>query len=152
MSLRPKAVVSDNQGYEANAVKASACWVSRPKQKVLDHSNPQLELQEKGVIDSGCSRRITGNKSYLLDYEEIDGGFIAFEGDPKGGRITGKSKISTDTKCVILSPDFKILDKNHVLLRVPRKDNMYSVDLKNIVPSGGLTCLFAKATFDESNL
>ncbi|GJU54640.1 putative ribonuclease H-like domain-containing protein [Tanacetum coccineum] len=58
----------------------------------------------------------------------------------------------TDTECVVLSPDFKLLDENHVLLRVPRKDNMYSVDLKNIVPSGGLTCLFAKATLDESNL
>ncbi|GKA99866.1 ribonuclease H-like domain-containing protein, partial [Tanacetum coccineum] len=52
----------------------------------------------------------------------------------------------------VLSPDFKLLDENHVLLRVPRKDNMYSVDLKNIVPSGGLTCLFAKATLDESKL
>ncbi|GJV23715.1 putative ribonuclease H-like domain-containing protein [Tanacetum coccineum] len=46
----------------------------------------------------------------------------------------------------------KLLDENHVLLRVPRNDNMYSVDLKNIVPSGGLTCLFAKAILDESNL
>ncbi|GKD39585.1 putative ribonuclease H-like domain-containing protein, partial [Tanacetum coccineum] len=75
-----KAIVSDNKGNEANAVKASACWVWRPKQKVLDH----LELQEKGVIDSGCSRHMTGNKSYLLDYEEIDGGFVAFGGNPKG--------------------------------------------------------------------
>ncbi|GJU44130.1 putative ribonuclease H-like domain-containing protein [Tanacetum coccineum] len=129
---------------------------------------------------------MTGNKSYLSDYEEIDGGFVAFGGDPKGGRITGKGKISigkldfedvyfvkelkfnlfsvsqicdkknsflfTDTECVVLAHDFKLLDENHVLLRVPRKDNMYSVDLKNIVPLGGLTCLFAKATLDESNL
>ncbi|GJT43693.1 putative ribonuclease H-like domain-containing protein [Tanacetum coccineum] len=43
----------------------------------------------------------------------------------------------TDTECVVLSPNFKLLDENHVLLRVPRKDNMYSVDLKNIVPLGG---------------
>ncbi|GJU80696.1 putative ribonuclease H-like domain-containing protein [Tanacetum coccineum] len=41
----------------------------------------------------------------------------------------------TDTECIVLSPDFKLLNENHVLLRVPRKDNMYSVDLKNIVPS-----------------
>ncbi|GJR68663.1 putative ribonuclease H-like domain-containing protein [Tanacetum coccineum] len=61
-------------------------------------------------------------------------------------------KASAYTECVVLSPDFKLLDENHVLLRVPRKDNMYSVDLKNIVPLGGLTCLFAKATLDESNL
>ncbi|GJU48043.1 ribonuclease H-like domain-containing protein [Tanacetum coccineum] len=33
----PKAVVSDNKGNEANDVKASTCWVWRPKQKVLDH-------------------------------------------------------------------------------------------------------------------
>ncbi|GJV33817.1 hypothetical protein Tco_1394217 [Tanacetum coccineum] len=45
--------------------------------------NPQLELQEKRVIDSGCSRHMTGNKSHLSDYEEIDGGFVAFGGDPK---------------------------------------------------------------------
>ncbi|GJT57338.1 putative ribonuclease H-like domain-containing protein [Tanacetum coccineum] len=202
-TARPKVVVSDNKGNEANAVKASACWVWRPKQKVLDHVSRHNDVSmnfkrsdyvdaqgrsksEKGVIDSGCSRHMTGNKSYLSDYEEINGGFVAFGGDPKGGKITGKGKISTskldfedvyfvkelkfnlfsvsqmcdkknsvlftDTECVVLSPDFKLLDENHVLLRVPRKDNMYSVDLKNIVPSGGLTCLFAKATLDESNL
>ncbi|GKE53092.1 hypothetical protein Tco_1488248, partial [Tanacetum coccineum] len=180
-TVGPKAVVSDNKGNEANAAKA--CW-------------------EKGVIDSGCSRHMTGNKFYLSDYEEIDGGFVAFGGDPKGGKITGgfvafggdpkggkitgKGKISTgkldfenvyfvkelkfnlfsvsqicdkknsvlftDTECVVLSPDFKLLDENYVLLRVPRKDNMYSVNLKNIFHPGGLTCLFAKATLDESNL
>ncbi|GJX58626.1 putative ribonuclease H-like domain-containing protein [Tanacetum coccineum] len=117
--------------------------VKSPREST-EKGNPQLELQEKGVIDSGCSRHMTGNKSYLSDYEEIDGGFVAFGGDPKGGRITGKGKISTDTECVVLSPDFMLLDENHVLLRVPRKDNMHNVDLRNIVPSRGLTCLFAK--------
>nr|GEU96648.1 hypothetical protein [Tanacetum cinerariifolium] len=45
-----------------------------------------------------------------------------------------------------------LLDENHVLLRVPRENNMYNVDLKNIVPSGDLTCLFAKDALDECNL
>nr|GEV22103.1 ribonuclease H-like domain, reverse transcriptase, RNA-dependent DNA polymerase [Tanacetum cinerariifolium] len=116
------------------------------------HGNPQLELQEKRVIDSGCSRHMTENMSYLFEYEEINGGYVAFGGDPKGGKITGKGKISTDTECVVLSPDFKLLDESQVLLRVPRKNNMYNVDLKNIAPLGGLICLFAKATLDESNL
>ncbi|GKD37471.1 hypothetical protein Tco_1257678 [Tanacetum coccineum] len=39
-----------------------------------------------------------------------------------------------DTECVVLSPDFKLTDESHVSLKVPRKDNMYSVDLKNFVP------------------
>ncbi|GKC82807.1 ribonuclease H-like domain-containing protein [Tanacetum coccineum] len=62
------------------------------------------------------------------------------------------SVLFTENECVVLSPDFKLLDESQVLLRVPRKMNMYSVDLKNVVSSGGLTCLFAKATLDESNL
>nr|GEY77665.1 hypothetical protein [Tanacetum cinerariifolium] len=42
-------------------------------------------------------------------------------------------------------------DESQVLLRVPRENNMYNVNLKNIVPFGDLTCLFAKETLDESN-
>ncbi|GKD81996.1 ribonuclease H-like domain-containing protein [Tanacetum coccineum] len=126
-TARPKAVISAVKGYKRNTVKASACWVWRPKHKILDHGNPQEDLKNKGVIDSGCSRHMTGNKSYLIDYEEIDGGFVAFG-------------------------DFKLTDESHVFLKVPRKDNMYSVDLKNVVSQRGLTYLFAKATPDESNL
>ncbi|GKC78115.1 hypothetical protein Tco_1128889 [Tanacetum coccineum] len=51
----------------------------------VNSGNPQLELQEKGVIDSRCCRHMTGNKSYLSDYKEINSGFVAFGGDPKGG-------------------------------------------------------------------
>ncbi|GJT60747.1 putative ribonuclease H-like domain-containing protein [Tanacetum coccineum] len=132
---------------------------------------------------------MTGNKSYLLDYEEIHGGSVAFRGDPKGGRITGKGKISTgkldfedvyfvkelkfnlfsvsqicdkknsvlftDTECVVLSPDFKLVDENYVLLRVPRKDNMHSIDLKNIVPLvddySRFSWVFFLATKDETS-
>ncbi|GJT48623.1 ribonuclease H-like domain-containing protein [Tanacetum coccineum] len=57
-----------------------------------------------------------------------------------------------DTRCLVLSSDFKLLDESQVLLRVPRKDNIYSVDLKSVVSTKGLTCLFAKSTIDEFNL
>ncbi|GKD96505.1 putative ribonuclease H-like domain-containing protein [Tanacetum coccineum] len=62
------------------------------------------------------------------------------------------SVIFTKTECLVISPDFKLLGESQVLLKVPRQNNMYSFDLKNVVPSGGLTCLFAKATIYESNL
>ncbi|GKB04723.1 hypothetical protein Tco_0832918 [Tanacetum coccineum] len=61
------------------------------------------------------------------------------------------SVLFTDTGCFVLSPDFKLADESQVLLKVPRKNNMYSVDMKNIVPKESLTCLVAKATLDESN-
>ncbi|GJR79256.1 ribonuclease H-like domain-containing protein [Tanacetum coccineum] len=178
----PKAVVSAAVRNGENTVKSSTCWIWRP----TGNGNPQYTLQDQGIFDSGCSRNMTRNKSFLIDYQEIDGGFVAFEGSPKGGKITGKGKIRTGkldfedvyfvkelkfnlfsvsqmrdqknnvlftkTECLVLSPDFKLLDESHVLLKVPRHDNMYNFDLKNVVPSGGLTCLFAKATIDESNL
>nr|GEY44969.1 ribonuclease H-like domain-containing protein [Tanacetum cinerariifolium] len=115
----------------------------RPSAPIIkDWGNPQHALKDKGFIDSGCSRHMTGNMSYLPDFEAINRGYVAFGGNPKGGKIT-------DTKCIVLSPEFKLSDENQVLLRVPRENNMYNVDLNNIVPSGDLTCLFAKATLDE---
>ncbi|GJR81439.1 ribonuclease H-like domain-containing protein [Tanacetum coccineum] len=175
-TARPKAVVSDNKVYEANVVKDSACWVWIPKQKVSDHvsrhNGASINFERFNYVDAqGRSKSVMAwvpkrpeSLLFLLVITAIIGQdkeslTVDALGDPKGGRITGKGKISTGKldykdvhKMCYLSPDFKLLDENHVLLRVSRKDNMYSVDLKNIVPSGGLTCLFAKATLDESNL
>ncbi|GKD54809.1 hypothetical protein Tco_1288196, partial [Tanacetum coccineum] len=73
----PKAVLSAVKGNKGNAVKASACWVWRPKHKILDYGNPKQDLKDKGVIDSGCPRHMKGNRSYLTNYKEIVGG-VAF--------------------------------------------------------------------------
>ncbi|GJZ59853.1 ribonuclease H-like domain-containing protein [Tanacetum coccineum] len=57
------------------------------------------------------------------------------------------SVLFTDTACVVLSLDFKLTDESHVLLKVPRKDNMYNVDLKNVVHFlDGITCLLQMTT------
>ncbi|GJY64105.1 hypothetical protein Tco_0465565 [Tanacetum coccineum] len=129
-TARPKTIVNAVKGNNFNAAKASACWVWKPKHKVLDHvskhnsalitlkkfnyidaqgrsksvmawgpqkkliflpnvqGNPQMNLKDQRVIDSGCSRYMTGNMFYLTDYEELDGGYVAFKGNPKGGKIT----------------------------------------------------------------
>ncbi|GJU77415.1 putative ribonuclease H-like domain-containing protein [Tanacetum coccineum] len=173
--------------YLSSSSDLRACKLeNRKSDEEVSKGNPQMVLQDQGVIDSGCSRHMTRNMSYLTDYEEIDGGYVAFRGNPKGGKITGKCTIKTgnldfenvyfvreikfnlfsvsqmcdkknsvlfnDTECIVLSPNFMLIDESQVLLRVPGKNNMYSVDLKNIVPKGGLTCLIAKATSDESKL
>nr|GEX47396.1 copia protein [Tanacetum cinerariifolium] len=44
------------------------------------------------------------------------------------------SVLFTETECLVLSPNFKLLDENQVLLKVPRHNNMYSFDLKNVAP------------------
>ncbi|GKD32611.1 hypothetical protein Tco_1248120 [Tanacetum coccineum] len=58
-TARLKAVLSDIKGNKGNVVKASTCWVWRRKRKILDHGNPQQDLRDTGVIDSGCSRHMT---------------------------------------------------------------------------------------------
>ncbi|GJY90572.1 putative ribonuclease H-like domain-containing protein [Tanacetum coccineum] len=126
-AVRPKAVLNAVKRNHVNAIQVSDGLGPQKRLIFLPnvHGNPHQDLEEKGVIDSGCLRHMTGNMSYLTDFEEIDGGYVAFGGNPKRGKITGI---------------------------VPRKNNMYSVDLKNIAPKGGLTCLFTKATSDESKL
>ncbi|GJV54950.1 hypothetical protein Tco_1455955 [Tanacetum coccineum] len=88
-----KAVVSAAEGNGENAVKSSACWIWRPTGNVINHM-------------------------FKDNYQEIDGGFVAFRGSPKGVFYF------TETKCPVLSPDFKLLNEKSSLLKVPRPENL----------------------------
>ncbi|GKB90006.1 ribonuclease H-like domain-containing protein [Tanacetum coccineum] len=196
--------VSTVRGIRKTAVKTSAGCNWRPKKHYLNKfskynggsnsikcvdfkdplDDPQRALKNKRIVDSGCSRHMTSNKACLVEYQDYNGGPVAFLGSK--GQITGKGKIRTgkldfkdvyfvkelkqfnlfsvsqmcdkknkilftNSECLVLSPDFKLPDKNQVLLRVPKQNNMYSFNLENIVPTRGLACLITKATLDESN-
>nr|GEY63098.1 ribonuclease H-like domain-containing protein [Tanacetum cinerariifolium] len=155
----------------------------------LTHTNPPKHMVPAAILTQSkpvsitAARLVSANVPKIM---ELNGGYVAFGGNPKGGKISGKGKIKTgkldfkdvyfvkelkfnlfsvsqmcdkknsvlftNTECLVLSSDFKLPDESQVLLRVPKENNMYNVNLKNIVPSGDFTCLFAKATIDESNL
>nr|GEU78682.1 hypothetical protein [Tanacetum cinerariifolium] len=196
-SLSPKASNSPPRVTTVKALMVNAAqglqgkWEWKPKCPVLDHvfrnTSASMTLKRFDYNDTlRRSKHMTENMSYLSDFEELNGRYVAFGGNPKGGKIFGKGKIRTgkldfddvyfvrelkfnlfnvsqmcdkknsvlftDTECHVLSFDFKLPDESQVLLRVLRENNMYNVNLKNIVPSGDLTCLFEKATIDESNL
>ncbi|GJT83507.1 hypothetical protein Tco_1057849 [Tanacetum coccineum] len=90
-----RAVVNTGKGKMDIDLKKSR-WVWRPKGNYLDHvskdsgsfmlkkGNPEILLQDHAGVDSGCSSHMTGNKAYLSDYEDFNGGFVAFGSDPKG--------------------------------------------------------------------
>ncbi|KAJ9543955.1 hypothetical protein OSB04_023662 [Centaurea solstitialis] len=135
-------------------------------------------------VDSGCSRHMTGNRSFLEDFTRFNGGYVAFGDNPKGGKVSGKGKVTggkltledvyyvdqlrynlmsvsqvcdkkfftlfSETECMILSPKF-VVDESLILLRTPRKDNVYCLDL-NGMPSEVVNCLFSKASMTESSL
>ncbi|GKC42270.1 hypothetical protein Tco_1059992, partial [Tanacetum coccineum] len=113
-TVRPKVVNTARQNRTLvnvtmangfNVVKPSACWVWRPIKPnsasiTLNRYNyidargrsksvmawvPQLD--DKGFVDSGCSRHMTGNIAYLSDFKQFDGGYVAFGGGAYGGKI-----------------------------------------------------------------
>nr|GFA12739.1 hypothetical protein [Tanacetum cinerariifolium] len=102
-TVGPKAVVNAVEGKKENVVKSLACWIWRPKGKLIDHTSKDsgsYTLKKFNYVDpNGRLKHMTGNKSFLTKYQEIDGGFVAFGGSPKG--------------------DFNLLDKSQVLLKVP---------------------------------
>ncbi|GJZ26744.1 hypothetical protein Tco_0570997 [Tanacetum coccineum] len=95
-TAKTRVVVNTGKGKMENDLKKSR-W-----------GNPEIFLQDYVVVDSGCSSHMTGNKAYLLDYEDYNGGFVAFGSDPKGDEL-----------------NFKLLDESQVILRAPRKDDVY---------------------------
>nr|GEU93783.1 retrovirus-related Pol polyprotein from transposon TNT 1-94 [Tanacetum cinerariifolium] len=165
--------VNNVQGTKGNAKKASTNWVWKPKCIVLDHvsrlTSASITLKKFNYTDA-------------LDFEEINEGYVAFRGNPKGGKIFDKGKIKTgkldfddvyfvnelkfylfsvsqmcdkknnvlfiDTECVVLSSNYKLPNEIHILLRVLRENNMYNVDLKNVVPSGGRFLVLARMDYE----
>ncbi|GJY90592.1 hypothetical protein Tco_0505788 [Tanacetum coccineum] len=115
--------------------------VNEPKVVNQPKDYPHRTFQNKGIVDSGCSRHMTGNKAYLAEYQDFNGGLVAFGGSKS--YITGKSKIKIGN-----------LDFEDVWLSCERTYSFYSLslcphfNLENIIPSGGLACLIAKATID----
>ncbi|GJT74300.1 putative ribonuclease H-like domain-containing protein [Tanacetum coccineum] len=151
-----KTVLSNKRFTQTNnTAKAKAVNTARPKavNTALSHISSRIcvsvnqgkpQQDDTGFIDSGCLRYMTGNIAYLSDFKEFDRGYVTF-----GGMCDKKNYVRfTDTECLVLSPNFKLRDESQTLLKIPRKDNMYSFDMKNIVPKESLTCLVAKDTSD----
>ncbi|GKB56953.1 uncharacterized mitochondrial protein-like protein [Tanacetum coccineum] len=111
-------------------------------------------LMHEADPSHGFSRHILVTYAYLSDSKQFDEDMFALEEFHSVSQMCDKKNyvLFTDTECLVLSPNFKLPDENQILFKIPRKDNMYSFDMKNIVPKESLTCLVAKATLDESML
>nr|GEU40994.1 hypothetical protein [Tanacetum cinerariifolium] len=164
ITFRPRPVNTDRP-TPVNTVRPRPVNTARPNSAVVNavmtnKGHPQQVQEDQGYVDSGCSRHMTGNMSYLSDFKEFNGGYVTFWGRSKWWQNHCVSQMCdrknnilfTYIEYLVLSPNFKLPDENQILLRVPRRNNMDSVDMKNIVPKESLTCLVAKATLDESIL
>nr|GEV40099.1 hypothetical protein [Tanacetum cinerariifolium] len=156
-SVRP---VNPKRANKGKAVKASACWVWRP----IKLDSASIVLKKHTYIDARGKSKSEFDGGYITFGEGAKGGKITGKGTIRTGKLDFEdvyfvkelqcnlfsvsqmcdkknSVLFNDTECFVLSPNYKLTDESHVLLKVPRKNNMYSVDMKNIVPKKDLTCL-----------
>nr|GFA13246.1 hypothetical protein [Tanacetum cinerariifolium] len=95
----PAAVLTQSKPVSITAVRPVSADVPKIKTSNLPPRVADVQAlvvsAAQGIIDSGCSRHMTWNMSYLFDFEELNGGYVAFGGNPKGGKIFAKGKIKT---------------------------------------------------------
>ncbi|GJW01134.1 ribonuclease H-like domain-containing protein [Tanacetum coccineum] len=96
---------------------------------IVDQDYPHRALKHKGIIDSGCSRHMTGNKAYLAEYQDFNGGPVAFGGSKGFEDVCFVKELSIHLflcvinilqkeqgfaycpECLVLSPEFKLPDE-----------------------------------------
>ncbi|GKD86950.1 putative ribonuclease H-like domain-containing protein [Tanacetum coccineum] len=140
----PKTILTNKMfTQKVNTAKAQAVNTARPKAVKTARPNSAVvnavRVNQANVVKASACWVWRPTKPD--NFKEFDGGYVTFGGGAHGGRISGKGTLKTDS-----------LDFEDILLKIPRKDNMYSFDMKNIVPIESLTFLVAKATSDESML
>nr|GFA40649.1 putative ribonuclease H-like domain-containing protein [Tanacetum cinerariifolium] len=130
--VRPKAV---------NTAIPKAVNTARPSPAVVNAVRGNKEFNRGYVTFGGGENggRINGKgtiKTDNIDFEDVyfvkELKFNLFSVSQMCDRKN--NILFTDTKCLVLSPNFKLPDESQIQLRVPRKNNMYNVDMKNIVP------------------
>nr|GEU55179.1 hypothetical protein [Tanacetum cinerariifolium] len=93
ITIAPKANFTNHKVNNAEDKIVSAVGGTREIVVKASADNPHQTLKGKGIVYSGCSRHMTRNKAYLVEYQDFNGGPIAFGGSK--GQITGKGKIKT---------------------------------------------------------
>ncbi|GKC76998.1 hypothetical protein Tco_1127772, partial [Tanacetum coccineum] len=109
-------------------------------------------------VDRWMFQHILETRSTFAEYQDYNVSLVAF-GELQHFNLFSVSQICdkknkvlfTDTECLMLSPDIKLPDENQVLLRVSRQNNMYSFNLENIVPSGGIKREYRNAKIPQQN-
>ncbi|GJV32564.1 hypothetical protein Tco_1392964 [Tanacetum coccineum] len=93
--VRPK---QQEKPVKPKAVKQNLAIVNAVR---ANQGHPKKE--DQGYVDSGCSRHLTGNMSYLSDFKEFDRGYVNCGGGVKGGKITSKGTLKTCKKQTVVA-------------------------------------------------
>ncbi|GJV68967.1 hypothetical protein Tco_1484476 [Tanacetum coccineum] len=87
--------VNTAKAQAVNTARPQAVKTARPNTVVVNAVRGKPQQDDTGFVDSGCSRHMTGNIAYLLDFKEFDRGYVTFGGGAHGGRISSKGTLKT---------------------------------------------------------
>ncbi|GJV95319.1 hypothetical protein Tco_1546896 [Tanacetum coccineum] len=127
---------------KVNIAEVNAVSAVKGKRETADYL--QRTLQNKGIVDSGCSRHMTGNNAYLAEYQDFNGGPVAFGGSK--GYIIGKGKIKTgkldfEDVCFVKElQHFNLFSVSPVQTEIPAIEEIYNN------PTDGI---FTNASYDD---
>ncbi|GJX93933.1 ribonuclease H-like domain-containing protein [Tanacetum coccineum] len=119
---------------KVNTAEVNAVSAVGGKRETADY--PHRTFQNKGIVDSGCSRHMTRNKAYLAEYQDFNGGPVAFGGSK--GYITGKGKIKTgklDFEDVCFVKELQHFNLFYVSQMCDKKNNVLFTDTEYLVLS-----------------
>nr|GEY73378.1 hypothetical protein [Tanacetum cinerariifolium]GEY74475.1 hypothetical protein [Tanacetum cinerariifolium] len=122
--------------YTGNYIspRADLSFVGLDNYVFKSKGNPQYALQDQEIFDSGCSRHMIGNKSYLIDYQEIDTQYCC---------VNTAVILNTAKKAQIQA----LVDKKKVIIIEAsiRRDLRFEDE-------GGVDCLSNKVIFEQLTL
>ncbi|GJV52106.1 ribonuclease H-like domain-containing protein [Tanacetum coccineum] len=151
ISTETPELVSEPIVNESNVACQPKVWSDAPIIEEYESDSEDEALQNKEIVDSGCSKNMTGNKAYLAKYQDFNGGPVDFGGSK--GYITGKGKIKTrkldfEDVCFVKELQhfnlFSVCDKKNKVLFTDSECLVLSPEFKR------LASFNSKATIDES--
>ncbi|GJT34924.1 putative ribonuclease H-like domain-containing protein [Tanacetum coccineum] len=139
-------VSCDNSDKSSDSETYATCDSSlKIKTKYSPTAGDPSTDNDIGIVDSGCSRSMTGNKEKLDDFVQHFNLFSVSQICDKKNKV-----LFTDTDCLVLTEEFQLPDESQVVLRIPRERDLYTFSISELQPEQNVTCLVAKASLDES--
>ncbi|GJW99963.1 hypothetical protein Tco_0183877 [Tanacetum coccineum] len=145
-AFRPKDLKQDVKTFRVQnmtTVRTRAVVNTDSGSFMLKKGNPEILLQDHAVVDSGCSSHMTDNKAYLSDYEDFNGGFVAFGSNPKEAAHEKPSESSPKDNDIQDSEDVIDKEGQH---QMPEDEQVLHDELEKMVTQE----LTAKAMDDVS--
>ncbi|GJT90205.1 ribonuclease H-like domain-containing protein [Tanacetum coccineum] len=140
------ALTNKNFSQKVNTARPNSAVVNAVRE---NQGHPQKE--DQGYVDSGCSRHMTGNMSYLSDFKEFDGGYVTFGGGAKGGKITAtKDETSGILKSFITEIE-NLVDKKVKIIRYDNETEFKNRVMSKFCKEKGIKKEFSAARTPQQN-